>query len=155
MKKIVLVGAMVAAVGMAQAAEWRPMGDTAESFWFLDSSSLATVASSRIGWVKIVTHKQAAANDGVRHSMVKYAAHCKTHQLQALIWTEYKEGGSVKYSTQKPLDSREVIPESMGEYIYNIMCGPAASLKQIDRVGDPVDFTDWYFSRNQGQPSTQ
>lgn len=153
MRSALLAVFMLAAGNIAFAAEWRFMTASKESAWFIDSSSLVSVASSRTAWTKIVVYKDAVGIMGKRMSMLKYAAHCKTRQLQILSLTDYAMDGSVKVSIRKPAESREVIPESMGETVYNSMCGSISGLSKKVKIDDPISGTDIYFDAMQLQES--
>jgi hypothetical protein len=139
----------------AQAAEWHPVAYSNEGYLFLDSSSILSVSSTRIGWVKTVNSKSVSSVTSIRSTMVKYAAHCKTNNLQVMAWASYRENGSLISSGDIPGKSAEFIPESLGEYVYKAMCGPVSRFNAGNKIGDPVDFTDWYFENyaNQQKPS--
>lgn len=145
MRRTLLGLFMFVAANIACAADWRSVTIDENSIWFIDSSSLVSVASSRTGWVKVAVYKDAVTTRGMRSSMVKYAAHCKSRQIQILSWAIYNMDGSVKDSSRKTGEARDVIPESMGEAVYDLMCGSISKLSQQKKVDNPIEVTDVYF----------
>ncbi len=155
MMRALLALFMFAATNIASAADWRYLIGDENSIWFIDTSSLVSVASSRTGWVKIVVYKDAVAIRGMRSSMTKYAVHCKTRQIQILSGTTYNMDGTVKMSNTKPGESAEVIPDSMGEAVYDLMCGPISKLSQRKKVDTPIAVTDFYFDSQKVQQQSE
>lgn len=153
MKKSLLSFALILAAQASHAADWRYATGDESAIWFVDTSSFVNVAATRTAWIKIVVHKEAVAKRGMRTAMMKYAAHCNTRQLQVLLRINYMEDGDVGSSTNKPRNSEEVIPESTGESLYNVMCGPMSTLKKEPSYKDPVAITDRFFDQQQGVSS--
>lgn len=150
MKKMVLFGALVAAVGIAQAAEWRPVAAGSDEVWFLDSSGITNVSGTRVAWVRTVKKSDVVTVGGVRYGLTKYASHCKTRGLQVLSWADYDSNGKIKESGSTPLKVGEIFPDSVGESLFGYMCGSSTRLQAIKPVKDTFAYTDEYFS-----PSTQ
>lgn len=148
MKKSLLSFALILAAQVSHSADWHMITSQSDAIWFLDSSSLASVASSRTAWAKVIVYREAVPAGGMRAAVVKYAAHCKTRQLQILSWTQYVMDGSVLGSAKKPEESNEVIPDSAGESIYEMMCRSASKTKDEQKIDDTYGFTDWYFDND-------
>lgn len=153
MKASLLVLVFMVTAQASFAADWRVVTRDESALWFLDATSMVSGSSSRTGWLKIVVNKQAISERGMRFAIAKYAAHCKKRQLQVLNWNEYREDGTLKYSAARSSPSREVVPETTGEYLYNSMCGSVANLKQEIQFNDPIRATDLFFEKQQDQPS--
>lgn len=156
MKKLIVASFVgLAIAGAAQASEWKPVDSTNDTVWFLDTSSLISVSGSRIGWVKVVQREGSLGLNGTKTSMNKYAAHCKTRQLQVLSWTDYQANGKVINSASKPTESSEVVPESIGETLFDAMCNQQSPARKRSVVKDTGEYTDTYFKLRDNKNNLQ
>lgn len=156
MKKIALIVAMAMLLnGATHAAEWRPVASMSNQIWFLDTSGLTSVSGSKLGWVKMESKVDAVKSDGVKYSIVKYAAHCKTAQLQVLKWSDYSSDGMVKNSGDSPLKSNDVYPESAGEALFEALCNSGSPLRKRTITKDTAKFTEDFFSWQAGETGSQ
>lgn len=74
--------------------------------------------------------------------------------MQIVSWADYDKNGAVIYSSNKVMESEEVIPESVGEALHKAIC---IAPKGIKRVVSPESATDSYFAmfREQAEPWDQ
>ncbi len=146
MKKMIAVLVLIAGSGMAQAAEWWPVQGTNDEVWFLDQSSLTSVAGTRVGWVRIETKASSVVAGKAKRALKKIAAHCKSGTLQVMSWIDYAANGNVLGSSVTPTNAFEFYPESVGETLYQFMCGLKKNWPTQKPIVDPAGFTEIYFS---------
>ena len=65
-----------------------------------------------------------------------------------LTWTQYMMDGLVLGIRTNPEEAREVVPDSVGESVYDAMCGAASKMNSDTKIDDPYGFTDWYFDKD-------
>lgn len=151
MKKMVVAGVCgLLFAGVVHAAEWWPVESGSSSVWFIDRPSVKTVSGSKIFWVR-QEFKSASEGDELKYSVMKWAAHCKSNTIQALSFVDYAADGHVIKSGSKPAPSAdEIIPDSVGESMYKVICGLKAW--PYAKPYTPKEFTEWYFTKDD-QPS--
>lgn len=156
MKKLVVATVLAAMFGnCAYASEWRPIGYSSKAAWFIDTSSLKAVSASKVAWVKIEVKSSEVKDGGDKYSIFKYAAHCKTRQIQILSMTAYSNTGSVNFSGSRAGQSDEVYPESIGEALFNAMCNNSSPVRTKPIVKDTALYTEAYFSWKEDEQSAK
>lgn len=140
-----LLAGLLALAPMAHAAEWYLLDlDKNGVARFYDQSSIRNVSGTRLGWTQVVYADKAVKN-GVKSLKLRYAAHCGSNTIQLMSGVTYNTNTEVIYSFQQPRDASEIIPDSVGEAVFNLLCfGKGA--KEGKSFADPVAAIDAYFN---------
>lgn len=126
MKKHLLLGAvgLLSLPVAANAANWvrvdsGPKGEVV----YIDTNSVRAIRGLQTAWVKWDFSK--VISEKARSSLVLYELNCGDITIQPKSWTDYAPNGDVvRFGRARPyVDvAQAVIPESVGESIYNAVC---------------------------------
>ena len=129
MKKL-LLGVLLVLAGMAANAEgmddrWAYLGSTKNGDeLFYDPQTFNS--GSRV-WIKTLFARQNSRGTTNRHrydkDMTLYTANCQNRQLAVVSSASYWRGRVVDYTESPYLQYFSVTPDTIGEYVYILICG--------------------------------
>jgi hypothetical protein len=94
---------------------------------YIDLDSMDSSSSNRpSAWVK--WDNRIDAKEKSRETKQLYQADCSARQLRSVHWIDYDASGRVMASGPQyasTLDFKPVVPDSIGESIFEVLCTPA------------------------------
>lgn len=113
----------------AQAATWYGFAGagTDKAAYFFDKDTVVKESGSVTIWIKYVKEENSPDKDGSYATSLKFRYDCKRRTSQALIAVTYdKDHNHLKtFSSNPPPSPDEIIPGSVGESMWKIVCDPA------------------------------
>ena len=128
MFKKLLVGLLITIPMVAQ-AEWLQVDKNDEFISYIDPARTVTTNESlkyAEAWLKLVIHND-IKQDGLAvgdYRLVKYKYRCNSSEASLMAVHSYKKSGDhIDSETFKYDEFKSVIPDSMGEFYYEAVCG--------------------------------
>ena len=120
-KKTILTLACFSFASLSSAGEWHFLGDVGSSSSAIDMSSITTEGEDIVGgWMLTVLN-----NKKVSHFMSWQQTNCKKKMLRADEYIFYSYDGETIKTIKRSEEWQRVVPDTVGEELYNCMCGNA------------------------------
>lgn len=113
------VMAMSLAAGVAQAGDWREIGQADNKVWAVDISSIRESGRIKRAWFAVVDGE---VRNGIEYSMNYNAVSCDEWAWGTDRYVAYTPDGSVKFSNSEPNRLQVPVPGSIGEKVVTAIC---------------------------------
>lgn len=114
--------------------KWSYMGETEseaeKDIYYYDNESVVKNGDNFTVWIKVDRSKNRINRRG-SYSIDRYIFHCFNRKFTLVNAIDYRSDGRIINNISIPTDMREteiVVPESIGQMMYNGICGTYESL---------------------------
>jgi len=136
--RLMIMIAAVAVVGVpisADAGDWRVVYVDTQTASAVDVGGIRTVAGKKVAWSATIF--STTQEEDVDYHLVRREYDCAASLWTGLSLTQYNASGANIYSSHERRPTLAVIPDSVGEHLFNAVCfGEGVSDESYSRPSD-------------------
>ncbi len=152
-KRLTFVALVAGSISPAQAATWNGFKTAyTDSFLvFFDAETVSRQGDIVTVWLKYVNNPDKPDAGGAYSSAVKEKYFCSTRTSQVFVTATFDKNGAPIMTTSTPSATVDVIPGTIGETMFKIICSPGFPNDTSETLygpvakNDPVGFTLGFF----------